>query len=248
MSTTVLITGGGKGIGREISKHLIDQGYQVISLSRSDAGNIKSKNFNHYDCDISNEPDIKNVISEIKTNFGTINGVINNAGFSEWRPIEKIDQDFLNNIFSINLFGSFIIIRESLDMLENNGCIINISSIAGKRGTINNSAYCATKFAMNGMTQALSKELGNRKIRVNALCPVLIKTDGLIEALNSEFSPANKFSSTEEFLNHFIKNNSSLDSLPDANDVSNMVSFLLSNQAKSITGQCINIDCGVLPQ
>lgn len=248
MDKTVLITGGGKGIGQDISLHLIDKGYQVISLSRSDGCNIKSKNFYHFNCDISNELNIKNTISDLKNNFGSLNGVINNAGFSEWRPIDKIDQDFLNAIFSTNLFGAFLLIKESLDMLAQHSCIINISSIAGKRGTINNSAYCATKFAMNGVTQALSKELGIKKIRVNALCPVLIKTDGLIEALDSKFSPANQFNSNEDFLNHFVKNNSSLGSLPQADDISNMVSFLLSGQAKSITGQCINIDCGVLPQ
>lgn len=248
MKKTVLITGGGKGIGQEISLHLIETGYQVISLSRSDAGNIESPNFYHFNCDISDEVNIKNIISNLKVDFGTLHGVINNAGFSEWRPIDQIDQAFLHHIFSTNLFGSFIVIKESLEMLAENGCIINISSIAGKRGTINNSAYCATKFAMNGMTQALSKELGSKKIRVNALCPVLIQTEGLTAALEGDFSPAQQFPSTQEFLNHFIQNNSSLNALPDAKDISHMVHFLLSSQAKSITGQCINIDCGVLPQ
>lgn len=66
--------------------------------------------------------------------------------------------------------------------MQDGGSIINISSIAGKRGSANNSAYCASKFGMNGLTQALAKEVGARGVRVNALCPVLIPTNGLIEA------------------------------------------------------------------
>ena len=69
-----------------------------------------------------------------------------------------------------------------------NGCIINISSMAGKRGSSNNSAYVASKFALNGLTQSLCKELGPRGIRVNGICPVLIPTPGLIDALTSSIT------------------------------------------------------------
>ena len=72
-----------------------------------------------------------------------------------------------------------------------------MSSIAGKRGSVNNAMYCASKFGMNGLTQALAKELGPKSIRVNAVCPVLVATDGLIDALNSPHSPAKN--STKKF-------------------------------------------------
>jgi 3-oxoacyl-[acyl-carrier protein] reductase/meso-butanediol dehydrogenase/(S,S)-butanediol dehydrogenase/diacetyl reductase len=124
--------------------------------------------------------------------------------------------------------------------------IINISSIAGKRGSSNNSAYCSSKFGVNGLTQSLSKELGPRGIRVNALCPVLIKTDGLIDALKENFSPAKL--DPEKFITDFARDNSALKRLPTGEEVGNMAVFLASNEASAITGQCINVDCGVLPQ
>ena len=106
--------------------------------------------------------------------------------------------------------------------------------------------YCATKFGMNGLTQSLAKELGAFGIRVNAICPVLVKTEGLIKALNTKYSPAKM--KAEEFLNKFEQENAATGALPDGKDVAEMALFLASSQNKSITGQCINLDSGVFPQ
>ena len=124
--------------------------------------------------------------------------------------------------------------------------IINISSLAGKRGSSNNSAYVASKFGINGLTQSLAKELGPRNIRVNALCPVLIATDGLNEALKMDYAPGGK--NPEKFIKNFTKSNSALMRMPTASEVGEMCVFLASESASAITGQCINVDCGVLPQ
>ena len=99
---------------------------------------------------------------------------------------------------------------------------------------------------MNGLTQSLAKELGNRNIRVNAICPVLIKTDGLIDALKKEYSPA--YLNLDNFFEDFINNQTALGRLPTAKEVAEMVVFLASKKASAITGQCINVDCGVFPQ
>ena len=111
-------------------------------------------------------------------------------------------------------------------MSGNGGAIINISSIAGKRGSAN-AMYCATKFGMNGLTQSLAKELGPAGIRVNALCPVLIRTDGLMDALATEHSPAK--GDPEGFLNNFLKANSATGSLPRGEDVGNMAVYLAAD-------------------
>ena len=99
---------------------------------------------------------------------------------------------------------------------------------------------------MNGLTQSLAKELGPRGIRVNAVCPVLIATEGLLEALKTKHAPGNQ--NPEEFISNFTINNSALKRMPKSDEVGDLCVFLASNKASAITGQCINIDCGVLPQ
>ena len=99
---------------------------------------------------------------------------------------------------------------------------------------------------MNGLTQSLAKELGVKQIRVNAVCPVLIKTKGLIDALEKKDSPASN--NVNKFFDDFTRTQSALNRLPNNNEVAEMVIFLASQKASAITGQCINVDCGVLPQ
>ena len=186
------------------------------------------------------------MVKEAILKTGRLDVYINNAGFSEWKAIEDIDNKFLNEMFDTNLKSAFWGTKASLPHLKKNGVIINISSIAGKRGSANNSAYSASKFAMNGLTQSLSKELGPRGIRVNSICPVLITTDGLIEALEKEKSPTN--GDPNEFINLFAKQNAALMRMPTGEEVGDMCVFLASSKASAITGQCINVDCGVFPQ
>jgi 3-oxoacyl-[acyl-carrier protein] reductase/meso-butanediol dehydrogenase/(S,S)-butanediol dehydrogenase/diacetyl reductase len=91
----------------------------------------------------------------------------------------------------------------------------------------------------------LAKELGKKNIRVNAICPVLVRTEGLIEALGKDSSPAN--AGIDNFMNSFIKEQVALSSLPNSRDVGKLCLFLASSDASSITGQCINLDSGVIP-
>jgi len=171
---------------------------------------------------------------------------INNAGYSEWRPIEKIDDAFLDDIIATNLKGVFWGCKAAVAHMTPGGCIVNVSSIASKRGSANNSAYVATKFAMNGLTQSLAKEFGAMGIRVNGVCPVLVPTEGLLKALDSPDSPAKGDGIT--FMKNFAENNSALGRLPSAEEVASTCLFLASDAASAITAQNFNVDCGVFPQ
>jgi len=243
-----IVTGGNRGIGLGITKRLVDSGYKVFVGARQKPEFDKEYDnkvfFQH--TDVREEEDHIKLIEFAIKKFGNIDCYINNAGYSEWMPIDKIDDEFLSNILNTNLKGAFWGSKAAAKYLKKGGSIINISSLAGKRGSSNNSAYVASKFGMNGLTQSLAKELGPRNIRVNAVCPVLIATEGLNQALDMDHAPGK--GDPAGFIANFTKINAALLRMPTAFEVGQMCVFLASEKASAITGQCINVDCGVLPQ
>ncbi len=245
---TVIITGGNSGIGLSITETFIKAGYFVIVGARRNTNLNKKfgKNILFVKIDVSKESSHNLLIKKAKEKTGRLDVYINNAGISAWRPISKINKEFINKIINTNLIGTLWGCKAATLMLKKGGSIINISSIAGKRGTSNNSLYCASKFGVNGITQSLSKELGPKGIRVNSVCPVLIPTSGLISALKSKYSPSRKNPRT--FIKNFAKQNASLGRLPLANEIASTCLFLASSESSAITGQNINVDCGVFPQ
>tara|TARA_Y100000991_G_scaffold212839_1_gene197598 strand:+ start:503 stop:1243 length:741 start_codon:yes stop_codon:yes gene_type:complete len=242
-----IVTGGNKGIGLELSKNLLKNNYKVIVGGRSSY--IDKETINKIDflkADLTRFEEHKKLVEKAIKNYGQLDLYVNNVGISDWRPIEKVDKNFLDKLISTNLYSAFWGCKAAEPYLNTKGSIINISSLAGKRGSKNNSVYVSTKFAMNGLTQSLSKELGSRNIRVNAICPVLIKTEGLLKALEDKYSPAS--SNVDDFLIEFTNSQTALNRLPTGREVAEMVVFLASEKASAITGQCINVDCGVFPQ
>ena len=249
MSATVIVTGGNRGIGRSITESYVKAGYTVIVGARKEQ-NIRAIDPKHV---IFRSIDVRDEaahlsLAEIALNAtGRLDAWVNNAGVSAWKPINEIDEAFFDELMGTNLKGAFWGCKAAAQhMTDEGGSIINISSIAGKRGSAKNAMYCATKFGMNGLTQSLAKELGPRRIRVNALCPVLIKTTGLMEALASPHSPAN--GDPDGFLGNFQAANTATGSLPRGEDVGSLAVYLSSPENSAITGQCINVDCGVFPQ
>lgn len=247
-SKTVVITGGNRGIGLSITEAFVDAGYAVTVGARQEAGLAKrfGKKVTFVPVDVSQQSAHQVLVEHARRDTGALDVYINNAGFSEWRPIAEIDEQFLDQLLGTNLKGAFWGCKAALASMAAGGSVINISSLAGKRGSANNSAYCASKFGMNGLTQALAKEVGSRGIRVNAVCPVLIPTDGLVEALKSPHAPAN--GDPQGFITRFGVDNAALKRLPSGPEVAAMCLFLASDAASAITGQCINVDCGVFPQ
>ena len=242
-----VITGGNKGIGLDISKELLKNNYKVIVGARSSYQDKESiENVDFIKTDLKYYDGHRKLAETAIKKYGQLNLYINNVGISAWRPITKVDEDFLNKLIHTNVYSAFWGCKAAEEFLSDDGSIINISSIASKRGSKNNSVYVATKFAMNGLTQSLAKELGHKNIRVNAICPVLIKTEGLLEALKEKYSPAKE--NLLKFFDEFKQTQSALNRLPTGKEVAEMVIFLASKKASAITGQCINVDCGVFPQ
>jgi len=248
MKKTVIITGGNKGIGLDITRVFSESNYQVFVGARENTSELEGLGENVYfvKTDVREESDHQNIVKVAIEKTGRLDTYINNAGFSAWRSIENIDNDFLNNIIDTNLKGVFWGCKSALAVMNSGASIVNISSIAGKRGSSNNSAYCASKFGVNAITQSLSKEVGKKNIRVNAVCPVIVPTSGLKKALELPESPA--VGNVNEFIDNFRKTQAALPNLPKGEEIGKSCLFLASDDASAITGQCINVDCGVFPQ
>jgi len=245
---SVVITGGNRGIGLDLTKAFASSGYTVIVGARRYTDALKELKgaITFVECDVRDQAAHNHLVKVALEKVGQLHCYINNAGYSVWKPIAEINDIFLDDILATNLKGVFWGCKAAAAKMLTDGCIINISSLAGKRGSLNNSAYCASKFGVNGLTQALAKELGPKGIRVNAVCPVLIPTEGLIEALRGPHAPGG--ASPEVFISNFAVANAALQRLPSGEEVASMCLYLASNGASAVTGQCINVDCGVFPQ
>lgn len=246
---TIVITGGSKGLGAAITKAFHAAGDKVAVVSRNDSGlaNELGENAKFFQADVSKPAEIKIAFAEIIKWSGSIDVLINNAGYSGWQPLGKISEDFWDTMIDTNLKSVLFASQAAVAEMKNGSAIVNISSLAGKRGSANNAVYCASKFGVNGITQSLAKELGAKGIRVNAVCPVYLRTPGLEEALQENDSPT-KGGDLGSYLNDFAKTQTALGVLPTEQQVADTCVFLASVAAGAITGQCINVDCGVLPQ
>ena len=246
---TAVITGGTKGIGAAIARAFYQDGYAVIVCGRADNGfaRMLGRKAFFVKADVTKAAQMKGLVAKTMRLTGRVDVLVNCAGFSQWKKLEHIDGKFLQKMLDVNLKGVFFSCQAALPYLRSGGAIVNVASLAGKRGSAHNSAYCAAKFGAVGLTQALAKELGPRGIRVNAVCPVYVATVGVLKALGERPSPA-AGKNVRAYLEQFALSQAALKRLPTAAEVAQACLFLASPAASAITGQSLNVDCGVLPQ
>lgn len=246
---TIIVTGGSRGIGAAISKAFHAIGDRVVIAGRNDTGLAASLGDRAlFVCTDATKPaELRAMVERTIQWSGRLDVVINNVGASAWRPLAEIDEEFWHSMLDVNLKSVLFTSQAALPHLRSGGAIVNISSLAGKRGNANNTVYCAAKFGVNGVTQSLAKELGPKGIRVNAICPVYVRTEGLEDALSERSSPSGG-EDANEFLALFARTQSALGVIPTAEQIASSCVFLASSAAGAITGQCLNVDCGVMPQ
>ncbi len=183
---TAIVTGGGSGIGFAIAKALVQHGVNVVIASRrrnvlenamNELNRIgKGKAF-AVECDLRKKEDIQNIVRKTKETFSSIDILINNSGLGGPSKIVDCSDDEWNLVLDTNLKGAFWMMREVLPTMiaRHSGYIINIASQAAKHGYSNAGPYCASKFGLVGLSEALQEEVREFGIRVHSLCPALVQ-------------------------------------------------------------------------
>lgn len=199
---TALVTGGGRGIGKETAILLSKKGFNLIICSRSQSeidSTVKEiKSFGNdkimgRECDVSVSSQVNDLVSEALDIYGRIDVLINNAGISYVKKLIDTTEEQWDSTLDINLKGSFLFCKAIVPhMIQHNyGVIINVSSGAGKVGFEDISAYCASKFGMIGLTESLAREVANYNIRVMTICPGEVATK-MQEDVDARYYELNK--------------------------------------------------------
>ena len=253
-----IVTGAGSGIGRAIAARLSREGAAIVaadmngSAVRKLVGEIRKsrKAGMSVEMDVSAERDVKKLIRKTLDQFKQIDILVNNAGIADTGVLIEFGEKQWDKIMAVNLKGAFLCARAAArEMIpRKRGRIVNIASIAGKRGVEFMGAYSASKFGVISLTQTLAKELGRHNITVNAICPGFIWTP-LWEDLAKWFRshvPHLAEKSEKEIFEDRVKSMTPLLRPQTAGDIANLAAFLVSDEAGNMTGQSINLDGGTV--
>jgi len=225
-NTTILITGTRKGIGLHLAEYYLNKNYNVIGCSRRESS-LTHPNYIHILCDVSNEKQVRKVVSQGKKKFGKINILINNAGIASLNHSILTPGSLVDKVFKTNYAGSFYFSRECAKhmMKAKKGRIVNFTSIAVPLNLEGEMVYASSKAAVEKMTKIMAKELASFNITVNALGPSPIYTD-LIKVI-----PKDK-------LNELIEQQA-IKRLGEYSDIENVMDFFIDDKSEFITGQII---------
>ena len=250
---TALITGGGRGIGRAVAFAFAREGARLALCSRTStevervADEIRQE-FRAdvmYDvCDVSDPKDVAKFFLAASNAFDHSPDIlVNNAGIAESAPLVKTGDELWQRHLAINLNGTFYFMRAALpSMIERGwGRIINVSSIAGKTGAPYIAAYAASKHGVLGLTRSVALEVAAKGVTVNAICPGYVETEMTTRAIEQITAKTGR--SSGETLDA-IKRMSPQNRLIAPEEVAALALLLASDDARSITGEAINVDGG----
>jgi len=234
----IAVTGANRGIGKAITAALIEAGYEVHALVRSHQNPAPSaEHLNHPHVIVHDYDQSLIAVNDSgfpKTLEGPFFGLINNAAICEQESLADSRRDTFDRVVNTNLTGVFHLTRLLLPMIADGGRIVNISSQLGIEGRADFGAYCATKFALIGLTKTWAKELGTRKITVNAVCPGWVETD--MTQLDIE-KLARKKGISPDVYRKYVEDHIEMRQMNSPTDVAELIVFLLSPAAGRISGR-----------
>ena len=242
----VLITGSSRGIGNAIAREFAESGAKVVicgsRLENAEKAkeeiirelNIEEDNLLPVGINMKDSQDMKRVVEDVINKWGRIDVLINNAGItSNVSLLDSTDEEF-KEMFDINFFGVVSLTREVVKYMKSaGGSIINTSSMVGTYGGRNQSAYASSKFAINGLTKSLAKELGMYNIRVNAVSPGVVGTDMVKENVSEEMKAG-------------LLRMTPLAKMAEPKDLAGIYLYLASDASNFTTGQIIGVDGGLI--
>ena len=237
-----LVTGAGRGIGRQIALTLAGEGmFVVVNFNGSreraqevlDTIKVNGGDGVIYQCNVSDFAQTENMVKDLVKTYGHVDVLVNNAGITRDGLIMKMSEEDFDDVIETNLKGCFNTIRHlSRQMLkQRSGKIINIASVSGVLGNVGQANYAASKAGIIGLTKTMARELASRGITVNAIAPGFINTE-----MTEVLSDAVKESAVAQI---------PLGKFGETKDIAEMAAFLASDKAKYITGQVIHVDGGM---
>jgi NAD(P)-dependent dehydrogenase (short-subunit alcohol dehydrogenase family) len=246
-----IVTGAGSGIGKIIALGFLKSGAQVAGVGRhaTNPGSLRDlrefgKRFLWVQADVSQESEVRRAVKRILQKFGQVDFLINNAGVrGPTAPVASLGVKDWNKVIETNLTGPFLVARECVKVMapRQQGRIVNISSMAGRAAYPFRASYSASKWGLIGFTLTLAQEVGPHNILVNAVCPGPVEGTAMDEVIEAR----------AKALRHPIRKvrkqfvgSSALGRMVTAEDVSDTALFLCSDQARSITGQAIDVSAG----
>lgn len=231
---TAVITGGSGGIGRFIAEKFVASGVSImiadidIKRGKETAAALSKRGLAVFiNCDISKEAQVKKLVREAKTRFGKIDIIVNNAGFGDWRAMEKRPMKAWDRVLAVNLTAQYMLVRQALSCLNVGGSVINISSTRALMSEPGSEPYAASKAGILGLTHSLAASLAPKRIRVNAISPGWINVSGYKETKRDREQ-------------HFVKR------VGRGEDIAEACAFLADGEKSGfITGQNLVIDGGM---
>jgi 3-oxoacyl-[acyl-carrier protein] reductase len=238
-----VVTGASKGIGASIAKNLAAEGASVVvnySSSKAGADRVVNEITGQggkavaVQANVANKAEIDRLFAETKKVFGKVDILVNNAGIYEFAPVENITEEHFHKQFNLNVLGLLLTTQEAVKYFNSEGgSIVNISSVVSTLGVPAAAVYSGTKGAVDAITRSLAKELGARKIRVNAINPGMVETEGIQSS-----------GIAESDMRKQIEAQTPLGRIGQPQDIATAALFLASQDSGWLTGQTLHISGG----
>ena len=232
---TIVVTGGSKGLGFGIASKLAAAGYRVVAVARRQGEQLAASQngmINFKPFDLADTQNIPQLVRELRREFGSIYGLVNNAGLGTSGVLATMHDAQIERLVHLNTVSPLILSKYVVRsmMVDGAGRIVNIASVISFTGYSGLSVYGATKASIVGFTRSLAREVGPLGINVNAVAPGFVDTDMTQGLKGKELEQ--------------IVRRSALRRLADVEDVANAVEFLVGDNARNITGTVLTVDAG----